>query len=166
MSIFFRQSCLLTVLVLGSSMLRSLTKRLPKAQLYLKQDLEVLLRPTFQEGEDECKGGGEEAQEDMIREKKEEGTQMQVGPKLNFDINQQKSFNSGRINTQGRLTVKNMMLNILKACGAMLGMTLRPVSGYSLEYYVCQSPTKINKFARPTVCDPLAADEEEPLGPP
>ena len=145
-------------------MLRSLRKRLPKAQLYLKQDLEVLLRPTFQEGEDECKGGGEEAQEDMIREKKEGGTQMQVGPKLNFDINQQKSFNSGRNNTQGRLTSKNMMLNILIACGAMLGMTLRPVSGYSLEYYDCWSPTKINKFARPTVCDPLAADEEVATG--
>ena len=37
---------------------------------------------------------------------------------------------------------------------------LKPVSGYSLEYYDCRYPTKINKFARPTVCDPLAAEEE------
>ncbi|MCP3665852.1 MAG: hypothetical protein GY696_25715, partial [Gammaproteobacteria bacterium] len=85
---------------------------------------------------------------------------MQVDPKPNFDSNQQNSFNSGRNNTQGRLTAKKMMLYILIACGAMIGMTLRPVSGYSLEYYDCRSPTKINKFARPTVCDPLAADEE------
>ena len=120
--------------------------------------------PLPPEGEDECKGGGEEAQEDMIRERKEGGTQMQVGPKLNFNINQQKSFNSGQNNTQGRLTSKNMMLNILIACGTMLGMTLRPVSGYSLEYYDCWSPTKINKFARPTVCNPLAADEKVATG--
>ncbi|MCP3666868.1 MAG: hypothetical protein GY696_30975 [Gammaproteobacteria bacterium] len=60
---------------------------------------------------------------------------MQVDPRLNLEINQQKSFNSGRNNTQGRLTAKNMMLNILIAYGAMLGMTLRPVSGYNLEYY-------------------------------
>ncbi|MCP3665305.1 MAG: hypothetical protein GY696_22875 [Gammaproteobacteria bacterium] len=34
--------------------------------------------PLPPEGEDECKGGGEKAQEDMIREKKEGGTQMPV----------------------------------------------------------------------------------------
>ena len=38
--------------------------------------------PFSPEGEDECKGGGEEAQEDIIREKKEGGTQMQVDQNL------------------------------------------------------------------------------------
>ncbi|MCP3664984.1 MAG: hypothetical protein GY696_21220 [Gammaproteobacteria bacterium] len=41
---------------------------------------------------------------------------------------------------------------------------LKPVSGYSLEYYDCGYPTKVNKFARPTVCDPLAAEEEVATG--
>ncbi|MCP3663074.1 MAG: hypothetical protein GY696_11355 [Gammaproteobacteria bacterium] len=57
-----------------------------------------------------------------------------------------------------------MVCNILIACGAMLGVTLRPASGYSLEYYDCRSPTRIDKFARPTACDPFAADEEVATG--
>ncbi len=61
-------------------------------------------------------------------------------------------------------TAKKMMLSILIACGAMAGLIVKPVSGYSLEYYDCRSPTKINKFARPTVCDPPAADEEVAAG--
>ncbi len=46
----------------------------------------------------------------------------------------------------------------------MAGFMLKPVSGYSLEYYDCHYSTKVNKFARPTVCDPLAAEEEEATG--
>ena len=57
-----------------------------------------------------------------------------------------------------------MMFSLLIACGAMAGFMLRPVSGYSLEYYDCRHPTKVNKFARPTVCDPFAAEEEVPTG--
>ncbi|MCP3667678.1 MAG: hypothetical protein GY696_35175 [Gammaproteobacteria bacterium] len=57
-----------------------------------------------------------------------------------------------------------MVFNIFIACDAMLGVMLRPVSGYNLEYYDCMFPTRINKFARPTACDPFAADEEVATG--
>ncbi|MCP3666857.1 MAG: hypothetical protein GY696_30915 [Gammaproteobacteria bacterium] len=81
----------------------------------------------------------EERTPKKIREKREvckkEGeTQSQADPKLKSGINQQKSFNSGRSNTQGRLTANNMVWHILIACGSMLGVTLKPASGYSLEY--------------------------------
>ncbi|MCP4118917.1 MAG: hypothetical protein GY737_26680, partial [Desulfobacteraceae bacterium] len=33
-----------------------------------------------------------------------------------------------------------------------------------MEYYDCRSPTKIQKFARPSICDPLTANDETPLG--
>ncbi|MCP3668662.1 MAG: hypothetical protein GY696_40305 [Gammaproteobacteria bacterium] len=46
----------------------------------------------------------------------------------------------------------------------MARFMLKPVSGYSLEYYDCCYPTKVNKFAQPTVCDPLAAEEEVATG--
>ena len=55
--------------------------------------------------------------------------QRQVDLKPNIFGNQQKSFNSGRNNTQGKLTTKKMMLSILIACGAMAGLILKPVSG-------------------------------------
>ena len=100
----------------------------------------------------------------MIRENEEEEVQKQVDQKANKFGNQQKSFISGRKNTQGRLTTKKMMFSLLVACGAMAGFMLRPVSGYSLEYYDCRHPTKVNKFARPTVCDPLPAEEEVTTG--
>ena len=64
--------------------------------------------PLLPEGEEEDKGGGEEAQGNLIREKKEGGIQIQVDPKPNFYGNQQKSFISGRNNTQGKLTAKKM----------------------------------------------------------
>ncbi|MCP3663673.1 MAG: hypothetical protein GY696_14490 [Gammaproteobacteria bacterium] len=92
--------------------------------------------------------------------------QRQVDLKPNIYGNQQKSFNSGRNNTQGKLTAKKMMLSILIACGAMVGMIVKAASGYSLEYYDCRSPTKINKFARPTVAIPLQQMRRWPPGPP
>ena len=126
--------------------------------------------PLPPEGGSGCKGGGEGAQEDLkfiqakIRKRgevcKEEGGQIQADPKPQSYNNQQKRFNSEKSNTQGRPTVKNMVLNILIACGAMLGVMPGPASGYSLKYFDCRSPTRIDKFARPTACDPFAADEE------
>ena len=120
-------------------------------------------------------GGGEGVQEDLkfiqakIRKrgevcKKEGGAQIQADLKPQSDINQQKRFNSEKSNTQGRPTVKKMVFNIIMACGAMLGVRPGPASGYSLEYYDCRSPTRIDKFARPTACDPFAADEEVAAG--
>ncbi|MCP3665493.1 MAG: hypothetical protein GY696_23855, partial [Gammaproteobacteria bacterium] len=115
------------------------------------------------EGGEEEKGGGGGMPGNLIRKNEEEEVQKQVHQKTNKFGNQQKSFNSGK-NTQSRFTTKKMMFSLLIACGAVAGLMLRPVSGYSLEYYDCRHPTKVNKFARPTVCDPFAAEEEVTTG--
>ncbi|MCP3665598.1 MAG: hypothetical protein GY696_24385 [Gammaproteobacteria bacterium] len=78
-------------------------------------------------GED--KGGGGGTQGNLIRERKEGGMQRQVDLKPNSFGNQQKSFNTGRNNTQGKSTTKKMMFSLLIACGAMAGIMLKPVSG-------------------------------------
>ncbi|MCP3663608.1 MAG: hypothetical protein GY696_14140 [Gammaproteobacteria bacterium] len=96
--------------------------------------------------------------------KEEGGPPVQADPKLQFDDNQQKRSSSEKNNTQGRSTVKKMVFNLLMACGAMLGVMPGPASGYSLEFFDCRSPTRIDKFARPTACDPFAADEEVSAG--
>ncbi|MCP3664981.1 MAG: hypothetical protein GY696_21205 [Gammaproteobacteria bacterium] len=89
--------------------------------------------PLPPEGGGECKGGGEGVQEDMkftqakIR-KRREVCKKEGRAQIQSDINQQKRFNSKRSNTQGRPTVKNMVLNILMACGAMLGVMSGPAS--------------------------------------
>ncbi|MCP3667526.1 MAG: hypothetical protein GY696_34380 [Gammaproteobacteria bacterium] len=85
--------------------------------------------PPEEEGEDQ--GEGERTQGNLIREKKEGEMQRQVDLKPKPHGNHQKSFNSGRNNNQSKLATKKMMLSILIACGAMAGLMLKPVSGYS-----------------------------------
>ena len=46
----------------------------------------------------------------------------------------------------------------------MLLLSVPGIRGYELEYFDCRSPTKIQKFARPSVCNPVTANEETPLG--
>ncbi|MCP3664075.1 MAG: hypothetical protein GY696_16545, partial [Gammaproteobacteria bacterium] len=69
--------------------------------------------PLPPEGGEEDKGGGGGTPGNLIKEKKEEEVQKQVDQKANKFGNQQKSFNSGRKNTQGRLTTKKMMFSLL-----------------------------------------------------
>ncbi|MCP3664985.1 MAG: hypothetical protein GY696_21225 [Gammaproteobacteria bacterium] len=61
--------------------------------------------PLPPEGGEEDKGGGERTKGNLIREKKEGGMQRQVDLKPNIYGNQQKSFNSGRNNTQGKFSL-------------------------------------------------------------
>ncbi len=96
---------------------------------------------------------------------KEEGGQpVQADPKLQSSDNQQKRSSSEKLKTQGRSTVKKMVFNLLMACGAMFWVMPGQSSVYSIDFFDCRSPTRIDKFARPTVCDPLAADEEVVVG--
>ena len=120
--------------------------------------------PLPPEGGEEDKGGRGGPPGNLIRENEEEEVQKQVDQRTNKFENQQKSFNFGRKNTQSRLTTKKMMLSFIIAFCAGAGLMLRPVSSYSLEYYDCRHPTKVNKFARPTVCDPFAAEGEASTG--
>ncbi|MCP3668362.1 MAG: hypothetical protein GY696_38735 [Gammaproteobacteria bacterium] len=120
-----------------------------------------------------CKGGGEGAQEDLksthtkIRRKggmcKEEwGPPVQADPKLQSSDNQQKRSSSEKTKTQGRSTVKKIIFNLLMACSAMFGVKPGQASGYNVDFFDCQSPTRIDKFARPIACESFAADEQGP----
>ncbi len=57
-----------------------------------------------------------------------------------------------------------MALNLIMASGAVLWLMLGGASGYIIDFFDCHSPTRIERFARPTAWDPFAAEEETTTG--
>jgi hypothetical protein len=46
----------------------------------------------------------------------------------------------------------------------MLLLSVPGIQGYDLDYYDCRTPSSIEKYARPSICDPTTTNEETTLG--
>ena len=57
-----------------------------------------------------------------------------------------------------------MVFNFIMASCAIVWLMLSEAHSYNVDYYDCRSPTRIERFARPTACDMLPAEEEKPVG--
>ena len=51
----------------------------------------------------------------------------------------------------------------MASCAIILLM-VGGANGYSVDFYDCRSPTRMERFVRPTACDALPAVEEQPMG--
>ncbi|MCP3668073.1 MAG: hypothetical protein GY696_37220 [Gammaproteobacteria bacterium] len=77
---------------------------------------------------------------------------------LSEDQQWQQTPNSARNKWKFRKTV--ILSYIMASCIVILLM-LSGTHGYNVD---CWSPTRMERFARPTTCDVLLAAEEQPLG--